>query len=166
MLPPTASFRLPLLCPRRTRTLPNGAVRLLRSSGRGDGGWELPPLLAASGPGAGIFPPSRAFSCRRRRHRHRVKFCSFASSRLHGRKGRGEERAAPGNPPESGPAGRGGSPRLPRGVRRAAAPGSAGAERTALGVPRPAKFPFCLPGKPLSWGKSLGGFTVFAAEAG
>lgn len=50
-----------------------------------------------------------------------------------------------------------------RGVRRRAETPSAGAD--GVGVSEPAGFSACLPGKPLSWGRSPCGFVTFAAEA-
>lgn len=146
LLSPTASFRLPLLCPRRSRTPPNRAACLLRSGGRGDGGWELPPPGSLRPRGRG-FPPIPLLLpplCP-------VRFICFIPAP---REGRAEGGAgSPRSPPESGPEGRGGRPRRHRGVQRPAAPGSAGAEGTAPGAPgRPSFLPVC-PANPSAGGK-------------
>lgn len=112
--PPTASFRLSLLCPRRTRTPPNRAACLLRSGGRGDGGWELPPPGSLRPRGRAFPPIPRVFlppppsPCQ-------VFFICFIPAP---REGRAEGGAgSPREPPGERPCGQGRAPApLPRGA--------------------------------------------------
>jgi len=148
LLPPTASFRLPLPRPRRALTAPGRAPRPLRGGGRG----SCRPLGQEPARGRG-FPPTR-----------RV-FPAAASSfvrPLHpgsrGGKGGGGSGRPPGAPRSAALS----RPRLPRGVRKEAVRGSAGAEGTERGTRGPTGFLRVCPANSHG-GKSPGGFAAAAA---